>query len=169
MGKISTIPKYLRDNGLFCCWQHESKNGRKTKIPYNPTTGQRAQTNRPDTFTDFKIALNAAKNYSGMGFLITDDLLVIDCDHCRTPDGSLTPYAAEIVNIFDGYYMEWSPSGAGLHIIGKAPGFSFEKSAYWMNNRRLNVEVYISGATNRFMTITGNVFREGDIPDKSTE
>lgn len=60
--------------------------------------------------------------------------------------------------------MEWSPSGAGLHIIGKAPGFSFDKSVYWMNNRRLNVEVYLSGATNRFMTITGSAFRKCGSP-----
>lgn len=39
--------------------------------------------------------------------------------------------------MFDGCYMEWSPSGAGLHIIGKAPNFNFDKSIYWMNNRRL--------------------------------
>ena len=76
MAKISTIPKDLRDTGLFCCWQHEIKNGRKTKIPYNPATGQRAQTNKPETFTDFKTALNAVKDYSGMGFLITNSLFV---------------------------------------------------------------------------------------------
>ena len=166
MGKISAIPQSLRENGIFCCWQYKDKNGRKTKIPYNPTTGQRAQTNNPKTFTDFQTALNVAKNYNGIGFLITDDLFVIDCDHCRSPDGSLTPIAAEIVAMFDGCYIEWSPSAEGLHIIGKASEFSFDKKKYWMNNRRLNVEVYLSGATNRFMTVTGNSFREGDIPEK---
>ncbi|GHU83011.1 hypothetical protein AGMMS50284_5840 [Clostridia bacterium] len=57
MDKISNIPESLRGGGLFCCWLYEDKNGRKTKIPYNPVTGQRAQTNKPDTFTDFQTAL----------------------------------------------------------------------------------------------------------------
>ena len=167
MGKISVIPGSLRQNGLFCCWKHEDKNGRKTKIPYNPETGNRAQTNNPKTFTNFQNALSVAQGYSGMGFLITDGLFVIDCDHCKSPKGHLTQTAADICAIFDGCYMEWSPSGEGLHIIGSAPGFDFDKTIYWMNNRRLNVEVYLSGVTNRFMTVTGNAFREGGIPEKS--
>lgn len=169
MGKISAIPKSLRDSGLFCCWQYEVKNNRKTKIPYNPVSGQRAQTNKPSTFTDFHTALNAAQGYDGLGFLIAGGLFVIDCDHCKNEDGNLTQPAADIVGVFAGCYMEWSPSGEGLHIIGKVSDFAFDKKEYWMNNRRINVEVYISGSTNRFMTITGNVFHEGDIPEKSAE
>ena len=169
MGKSGNIPISLRHNGLFCCWRYETKNGRKTKIPYNPATGQRAQTNNPETFTCFQTALQVVKDYSGLGFLITDGTFVIDCDHCRSVDGTLTRPAADIVALFDGCYVEWSPSGDGLHIIGRADGFSFDKSTYWMNNRRLGVEVYLSGVTNRFMTITGNAYRQGDIPDKSTE
>jgi len=165
MDNYSNIPLPLRKHGHFCCWRNEEKGGRKTKIPYNPITGQRAQTNNPRTFTDFETALQMAANYDGIGFLTTDGLFVIDCDHCRWDDGSLTPTATEIVELFAGCYMEWSPSGNGLHIIGHAADFAFDKKKYWMNNRSLNVEVYISGATNRFMTLTGNVFREGGLPD----
>jgi len=52
MGKINAIPQSLRESGLFCCWRHETKNGRQTKIPYSPVTGQRAQTNNSGTFAD---------------------------------------------------------------------------------------------------------------------
>ena len=169
MSNFNAIPQSLRDIGLFCCWVLETKNGRKTKVPYDPLTGQRAQTNNPNTFTDFTTALNEASHYSGLGFLITNDLFVIDCDNCKNPDGSLTQPSAEIVSVFKGCYMEWSPSGKGLHIIGKADGFSFDKNTYWMNNRKLGIEAYISGGTNRFMTLTGSVFHEGDILEKSTE
>ena len=130
MGKISNIPKLLRDGGLFCCWRFEDKNGRKTKIPYNPVTGQRAQTNNPNTFADFQTALGAAQGYNGIGFLITDGLFVIDCDHCKTQNGHLSQIATDICALFDGCYMEWSPSGEGLHIIGKASGFDFDKKIY---------------------------------------
>lgn len=37
-----------------------------------------------------------------------------------------------------------------------------------MNNRALNIEIYISGATNRFMTPTDDVFRGGGLPDRTT-
>jgi putative DNA primase/helicase len=146
----------------------EDKNGKTTKIPYNPATGQRAQTNNPATFTDFATALRAVKQYSGLGFLIPAGLFVIDCDHCRAPDGTLTQPAADIAAMFDGCYMEWSPTD-GLHIIGQADGLAFNKAMYWMNNRQLGVEVYIGGATNRFMTLTGNVYRAGDIAEKSAK
>jgi len=168
MDKYSQIPPSLREHGSFCCWRYEEKNGRRTKIPINPTTGQLAQTNNPRTFVDFETARQIVSHYDGIGFLITDGLFVIDCDHCRLDDGSLTTTASEIADIFAGCYMEWSPSGQGLHVIGLAAGFSFDKKKYWMNNRNLNVEVYISGATNRFMTLTGDVFREGGLPDKTT-
>ena len=163
MNDFTRIPPPLRERGSFCCWRYENKNGLKTKIPYDPATGQRAQTNNPCTFVDFETARQMSPNYDGIGFLITDGLFVIDCDHCRREDGSLTPTTSEIVALFSGCYMEWSPSGNGLHIIGHVAGFSFDKKKYWMNNRNLNVEVYISGATNRFMTLTGDVFREGGI------
>ncbi len=109
------------------------------------------------------------KDYDGIGFLITDGIFVIDCDNCRNTENILTPTVYEIVNIFPDCYMEWSPSGNGLHIIGYAPNFYFDKQQYWMNNRSLNVEVYISGATNRFMALTGNVLQKGSLPDKTPE
>lgn len=132
-------------------------------------TGQKAQTNNPGTFVDFKTALQATNGYNGLGFLISDGVFVIDCDHCRGENDQLAQPAVDIVSMFAGCYMEWSPSGSGLHILGRAAGFRFVKEKYWMNNRRIGVEVYISGCTNRFMTITGNAFREGDIPDKTKE
>ena len=165
MQNYGNIPPPLRERGAFCCWRYEEKNGRKTKIPYDPTTGQWAQTNNPGTFVDFESARQMPGDYDGVGFLITGGLFVIDCDHCRNADGTLTGSATEIVEMFSGCHAEWSPSGNGLHIIGSVAGFQFDKKKYWMNNRSLSVEIYISGATNRFMTLTGDVYRQGGLPD----
>ena len=166
MPKSANIPQALRDRALFCCWRLEDKNGKTTKIPYNPATGQRAQTNNPKTFTDFATALRAVKQYSGLGFLIPAGMFVIDSDHCKNPDGTLKQPASDISEQFKDCYQEWSPND-GLHILGMAEGFAFNKAMYWMNNKRLGVEVYLGGATNRFMTLTGNVYRAGDIAEKS--
>lgn len=169
MDNYNNIPPPLRQRGNFCCWRYDERGGKKTKIPFNPVTGGRAQANNKNSFTDFDTAACASTDYDGVGFLISDGLFVIDCDHCRREDGSLTPTATEIVDLFAGCYMEWSPSGNGLHIIGYAPDYKFDKSKFWMNNRNLNVEAYISGATNRFMTLTGNVYRDGAIKNAASE
>lgn len=153
---FNNIPVSLRQRGYFCCWRFEERdNGTKTKVPFNPVTGGRAQTNNISTFADFNTAVLMSSGYDGIGFLITDGLFVIDLDHCFNRDGTLKPVAAKIAKKFNGCYIERSPSGTGLHIIGYAPDFKFDKSKYWMNNRALGVEVYISGNTNRFMTVTG--------------
>ena len=45
--KVQKIPQTLKDLGEFCCWKYEVKDGRKTKVPYNPVTGYGARTNDP--------------------------------------------------------------------------------------------------------------------------
>ena len=39
----------LKDNPQFCCWKYEERNGRKTKVPYNPVTGKRAKADKQGT------------------------------------------------------------------------------------------------------------------------
>lgn len=164
------IPQSLRQHGYFCTWRYkERSDGKKTKVPFNAVTGGGAQTNRKNSFCNFDTAVRAVSQYDGIGFLIADGLFVIDLDHCFNPDRTLKTEAAIIVEKFSGCYMERSPSGGGLHIIGYAPDFKFDKAKYWMNNQALGVECYISGYTNRFITVTGDVFRDGDILTKKAE
>jgi putative DNA primase/helicase len=107
---------------------------------------------------------------TGIGFLVGNDICVIDLDDCFDSSGDkLKPVAQNVVEAFSGCYMEYSPSGKGLHIFFKATGFDFDKTKYYINNRKLGVEIYVSGATNRFVTITGNVYANGDIAEKSNE
>ena len=37
------IPQSLRDTGRWCCWRYEQRDGKETKIPYNPRTGAKAR------------------------------------------------------------------------------------------------------------------------------
>lgn len=106
------IPEPLRQRGSFCCWQYAEKNGRKTKTPYDPSISHRAQTNNPRTFVDFESVRQMSQNYDGIGFLITDRLFVIDCDHCSNVDGSLSKPVDDIVKMFNVCYMEFWPFGA---------------------------------------------------------
>ena len=151
----------LKDKPQFCCWKYEDRSCRKTKVPYNPVTGKRAKPNQRGTFKDFSSAVAAISDYDGIGFLVGNDICVIDLDDCFDSGDKLKPIAQIVVEAFRGCYMEHSPSGKGLHIFFKATGFNFDKTKYYINNRKLGVEVYVAGATNRFVTVTGNVYADG--------
>lgn len=57
--KYDYIPSELKEKGQFCVWKKEIKEGKPTKVPYNPRTGGYAQVNNPATFSSFEVALNA--------------------------------------------------------------------------------------------------------------
>lgn len=65
-----------------------------------------------------------------------------------------------MISVFDTCYVEKSPSGLGLRGFFHVPGdYVFDKTVYYINNRSKGLEVYMPGATNRFVTVTGDVYR----------
>ncbi|WP_341302430.1 phage/plasmid primase, P4 family [Lysinibacillus sp. FSL H8-0500] len=138
-------------------------------MPYDPVIGERAKPDQPSTFKDFNSTVSAVSNYDGIGLLVDYDICVIDLDDCFDSSGKLKPIAQNVVDAFSGCYMERSPSRKGLHIFFKASGFIYNKTKYYINNRKLGIEVYVAGATHRFVTVTGNVFASGDVPEKSED
>ena len=50
MMDIKNIPGKLKTTCSFCVWKFEKRNGQKTKMPYNPATGERAKINDLRTF-----------------------------------------------------------------------------------------------------------------------
>ncbi len=167
MTPYDNLPHKLKGLNRFCCWRYEQRDGRKTKVPYDPVTGRRAKSDDPSTFQDYSTAVAAVSNYNGIGFLVGDQVCAIDLDDCFEEDDSLKPVVAAVVDSFNGSYMERSPSSKGLRIIFTATGFVFDKAKYYINNRKYGLEVYVAGATNRFVTLTGNVYRDGDVIDQA--
>lgn len=80
MLKPENLPIKLCNIGLFCCWRYEERDGKRTKVPYNPRTGGRAQSTNPATFVPLTVALEAAKQgwYDGVGVGIFGILGAID-------------------------------------------------------------------------------------------
>ena len=160
------IPKELKENASFCCWKKEKRAGKPTKIPYNPNTGCMAKTNDPRTFTDFNTAMKtfAMGGYDGIGYRVSEGIGAIDIDHCIREDGSLNDVAASILGFFPDAYFEKSPSGTGLRgFFQLSPDFAYDKTQYYINNRKHGLEVYLPGVTNRFVTVTGDVYRQGTV------
>lgn len=158
---FDNIPDYVKDNAEFCCWRYETVNKKQTKVPYNPRTGRRASVSNSATFTDFATAVKASVKYSGIGIRVSNGIIGIDLDHC-IKDGEVLPWALAIVQMFPQAYIETSPSGTGLRILCLTPeGYTYDSDIYHI--KRGNVEVYVPGVTNRFVTLTGNVYQNGDV------
>ncbi|MBN2284896.1 MAG: recombinase zinc beta ribbon domain-containing protein [Tissierellales bacterium] len=116
-------------------------------------------------FTDYATAIEVVSRYDGLRIGIFKGFSAIDIDHCINEDGTLSALSEDIVELFEGCYIEKSLSGKGLRILFKASGFKYNINKYYINNLNIGVEVYVYGATNKFVTVTGNVIRDGDIED----
>lgn len=159
------IPKYLKDTASWCCWRLQTRPGddKPTKVPYNPLTGKGAKSNDRSTFTRFgqaKMSMDM-NGYDGLGIGIFDSLCVIDLDHC-IQDGVFSEVAADIIEAMD-TYAEISPGGDGVHLYFLAPNFSYDKEKYYIKNPKNGIEIYLGGATNRFITVTGNALTDAGV------
>ena len=137
-----------------------------TKVPYQ-VNGSRADATKKQDFADFRLVVNAASGYDGIGMGVFGTSCAIDIDHC-VAGGKLTSMAQSIMDTMNSY-TELSPSGTGVRIIFKAVGLSYDKGRYYINHRNIGLEVYVAGKTNRFVTLTGNAIRERTIETRTTE
>ena len=147
--RIELLPTEMTSRPQWVCWRNE--NG--SKVPINPHTLGPASSTSPKTWADFDKAcavFEANQDLSGVGFVFTEDdgLVGVDLDKCIDERGELLQWAQQKVDLFNSY-SEISPSGKGIHIIGKGviPGGHGRK--------RDNVEIYDRG---RYFTVSGRVF-----------
>lgn len=164
---LAALPQEIIQEGLFCCWRYEERNGKKTKVPYQPLTGERARSNEPSCFSDYATA-GSAEGYDGIGIGIFGRICAIDLDHCFTEDGRYTNDASEIVELMHSY-TEVSPSGKGLHILFRADGFQYDQKKYYIMNHTKGIEVYVSGVTSKYVTVTGINCTEYGFGDRTEE
>ncbi len=159
---IEKIPSELKFNALWCCWRLEERDGKPTKVPYNPRTGFKAKSNDKSTFASFKVTLNNLHKYlvmvadvfkGGLGLGIFDGYSAVDIDHCIV-NGVISDMAQDIIKTLKSY-TEISPSGTGIRIIFKSTK-TFDKNKYYIHNKNNQLEIYISDSTNKYLTITGN-------------
>ena len=160
--QLEKIPQFLKDTNQFCNWKYELRDGNQTKVPYMPGTTRKANVNYPSTFTAFDTAASAT-GYDGIGIRVHGRIVGIDLDHC-IEENALLPWAQEIVDRFTTTYIEVSPSGTGIRIFCLLPdGFTYDTKTYYI--KKGNVEVYIPGHTDRFLTVTGSAITDADVTE----
>lgn len=101
--------------------------------------------------------MESAGGFDRIGIYVTGGIVAIDIDHSVT-GGELSGPAAIVEKARS--YTETSPSGEGIRIIGKAGGFAYDRERYYVNNRKLGLEVYVLGGKGRFVSVTGNAVRD---------
>ena len=166
MSAYRNIPEELKQKGLFCVWRREKRKGNMTKVPYQ-RNGYGASTTERRHFCGFEEAVRLSKKYDGIGIGVFDGYSAVDIDHC-VKNGKLSEPALDIINMMNSY-TEYSPSGEGVRIIFKASPFDYDKEKYYINNRKIGLEVYVSGCTNKFVTLTGNVIRNVPVAERTAE
>ena len=92
------IPNSLKALKNWVLWRYEARNGKQTKVPYQPSR-KLAKSNNPGTWSAFDEVQSLASHYSGIGFCLSDNIVGIDLDHCVN-DGVLTDEANEILQKF---------------------------------------------------------------------
>ena len=147
------IPAEMKQLNNWVCFKYAERNGKKTKIPVDPKTGNLAKSNDPHTWGSFAQAAAVADHsgFAGIGFMLDRSPFVgIDIDHCRDAAGNISPQALELIHSAASY-AEISPSGTGVHIImkGEIPDGK--------GRRNKALEMYDRG---RFFTVTGNVLKD---------
>lgn len=140
----------------FVGWRFVDRGAAKPdKVPVNPRTLGNAGVNWPNSWSTIRAAVATYKanpDLSGVGFVLTpnDPYVMVDLDNCVI-DGSLAPYAANIVDRL-ATYTEFSPSGRGLRL--------FVRCSQQPAMKRQACEVYSAG---RWATLTGNVLHQRPI------
>lgn len=145
------IPMAMAGFKQWLCYQLVDRGGeRMGKPPVSPKTGEVCSKNDESNFTDLEEALIGCETYDldGVGFVFLNGFLAIDLDDCFDDDGVLTDVAQDIFDHFKGTYVEYSPSGNGLHIFVRG-----EKPNNRTKDSSIGVEVY-NGYN--FVTVTGD-------------
>ena len=136
---------------------------KEDKTPINPFNGYGAKAIDPSTWGTWEQAFDACPQWDcvGVGVEFTDGLAGIDIDSHHWDDGN--PLADEILDMFDGTYIERSMRGKGWHILFyvdydrlKAAGIiddDLNLVGYQKHNKKLDIESYLKG---RYFAWTNN-------------
>lgn len=164
----NTIPSELRAVPQWVVWGFVDKGEPKlAKVPFIPGTRYGCRYTDPASWRtcDAVMAEALQRNDVGIGFVLSDDdnFNAVDLDNAFDDDGQLRPWAAEIVSNIK-TFAERSPSGTGLHLIGRGTAIvgKVKCEIATGGERPQAVERY---SQSRYLTVTGDVFAGDELRD----
>jgi hypothetical protein len=150
----ATVPEEMKvkPNWVVVRTRENKDTGRLDKFLINVHNGKFAESDNPETWTDFDTACEFAKKNGGIALAYAldgkDKIACIDLDGCIDENGNYSDTAKEVLDKCGKTYIEKSVSGKGLHIFGKTNGMdlrAFSKDG--------DMEFYQSG---HFIAMTGD-------------
>lgn len=124
---LDSIPAELRAVPRWVVWDYfppEKAGGKERKKPLQIGADYGIDYTDPAEWNCFEKAVADARKRGGLGigfvFAEDDDLVGVDLDACLEPQGVFKPWGKEILDRFSATWAEESPSGTGVHFIGRA-------------------------------------------------
>jgi primase-polymerase (primpol)-like protein len=145
----TNVPAELLSRPRWVRYRNVALDNRMSKMPIT-IDGRSASSTNAATWTDYASAHKSHVG-DGLGFVLNGDgIMCIDLDHC-VENGEVNQLALDFIDSLPETYIEFSPSGDGLHIWGF--GTVAKGSRKVVNG--LNIETYSDG---RYMTVTNQPF-----------
>lgn len=133
----------LKEYNHWVLWDYEEGQ----KVPYS-SKEKKASVTAKSTWTSWENVRDSEFG-QGIGFVFSKDdpFFGVDIDDCIDGEGNFSEMARFIMDSMEGCYVEYSPSGTGLHILGKGhlPAWASK------NNQTNHLEVYDKA---RYFTVT---------------
>lgn len=147
------IPEDLKKEKRWCLYRIVNRNGKNTKIPIEPS-GKYAKVSDKATWNTYERCLNSLDKADGLGFFLGDGYVGIDLDDVADDvyayfTDNKDSVASDFLKNID-TYAEVSPSGRGIHFIGKG-------KLEGTRRRSGNIEIYDK---DRFFTVTGKILND---------
>jgi hypothetical protein len=141
-------------------WRWEQRKGKWTKPPFMAMDPRgKAKNNDPATWASYPTAVAAASEADGIGFALLDTPFVaIDLDHCLAGE-TIDAWAKVWIERANGAYVERTPSGEGLRIIGLGSGEKLHRK-WKIHGARDGAAIEVYRGCERYITITGTQLGE---------
>lgn len=119
------VPEEMKNRPNWVIVRTRTNNEKIEKFLISPVNGKFAESDNPQTWTDFETACEYAKKNGGVTLAYAvdgkDNICCIDLDHC-IKDNKQSAFAAEVLSKAGDTYTETSLSGKGMHLFGKTDG-----------------------------------------------
>lgn len=153
------LPKVLQPMISLNHWVIWKRLKDERKVPFcagNPR--EPASVSNPKTWSTYDAALKVAPVQGGIGFVLKGSGIgALDLDDCFDVEtGHMDEWARDLVDKAAGTYVEVTPSGRGLRIIGCVTGAPVHVTIKMPTGK---VEVYRDAP--RFITVTGDFLTRG--------
>lgn len=167
---LNALPEPLRNMSCFLLWKAEpDAKGKMRKTPYYASgTRRRGRLDTPEDLAQlvsFDEACEALRlgDYAGLGFALTGTGVgAFDLDHILDNDGELltdhSGYHLVLEARAAGAYIEISPSGQGLRMIGACSiqgAYSVHDTEFWSSGRYVTVTGTVWANPGGWVDLTG--------------